>query len=281
MILKMRENGILYVVATPIGNLEDITFRAVRILKEVDLIAAEDTRHTRKLLNHYGIGTPLTSYFEHNKLIKGALILDKLMDGMDIALVSDAGTPGISDPGHDLIKAVTETGIRVVPVPGPSAVIAALSMSSLPTSRFAFEGFLPAREKARKDRLESLKWEPRALVFYESPKRLVSTLEDIHDTIGNRNIEVIRELTKVYEEAINGRISEILTVLREQTIRGEFVIIMEGFQEGHFKGSVIDELNKAVKSGLSMKEAIGVVSKGFGISKGEVYKESLANRRKM
>lgn len=271
----MKELGLLYIVSTPVGNLEDITLRAVRMLKEVDLIAAEDTRHTRKLLNHYSITTPLTSYFEHNKLVKGDYIIGKLRDGNSVALVSDAGTPGISDPGYNLIKSAIEAGIRVVPVPGPSAVIAALSIAGLPTDRFAFEGFLPPREKARRDRLELLKGDPRTMVFYEAPQRLVSTLNDIHDIVGDRNIAVTRELTKVYEEAVRGKVSGVIAILEAQPVKGEIVIVLEGTQEEPFKGSINDELARAIKSGLSMKEAIEAVAKGLGISKGEVYKESL------
>lgn len=272
-------NGTLYIVATPIGNLEDMTFRAVRILKEVDLIAAEDTRHTQKLLNHYGIKTPVTSYFEHNRTSKGEFLFGRLREGSDVALVSDAGTPGISDPGHDLIKGAIGAGIRVVPVPGPSAAITALSISGLPSDIFAFEGFLPAKEKARIDRLETLRGEERTLIFYESPQRLLSTLKGIHDTIGDRNIAVLRELTKIHEEAIRGRVSDILEALKDRAIKGEVVIILEGHLGERFKGSVSDELEMAVKSGLSMKEAIEAVAKGHGVSKGEVYKEGLKLKR--
>ncbi len=271
----MAESGILYIVATPIGNLEDITLRAINILKDVDLIAAEDTRHTRKLLNHYGINTHLTSYFEHNKLVKGDFIIGRLKDGRNVALVSDAGTPGISDPGYNLIKTAIEADIKVVPIPGPSAVIAALSSSGLPSDRFIFEGFLPARDKARKDRLESLREEESTLIFYESPQRLLSTLQDIHDKMGDRNLAVSRELTKLFEETLRGKVSKVLTALEGRSIKGEVVIILDGFHGEHFKGSISDELKKAMKSGLSMKESVEAVSKGFGISKGEVYKEGL------
>ncbi len=268
-------NGTLYIVATPIGNLEDITLRAVRVLKEVDIIAAEDTRHTQKLLNHYGIKTPVTSYFEHNKAAKGDFLAGRLKEGKDVALVSDAGTPGISDPGYNLVKGAIEAGIRVVPIPGPSAAITALSVSGFPTDIFAFEGFLPAKEKARNDRLETLRREERTLIFYESPQRLLSTLKGIRDIIGDRNIAILRELTKIHEEAVRGRVSDILEALKNRAIKGEVVIILEGFQEKEFKGSIVDELERAVKSGLSMKEAIEAVAKGFGISKGEVYKAGL------
>lgn len=272
-------NGTLYIVATPIGNLEDMTFRAVRILKEVDLIAAEDTRHTQKLLNHYGISTKVTSYFEHNRASKGEFLFERLREGMDLALVSDAGTPGISDPGHDLIKGAIEAGIKVVPVPGPSAAITALSVSGLPTDTFSFEGFLPAKEKGRRDRLEALTGEERTIIFYESPQRLLSTLKWIHDTLGDRNAVVLRELTKIHEEALRGRISDILDALKDRTVKGEIVIILDGHREEGFKGSVRDELDIAVKTGLSMKEAIEAVAKGHGVSKGEVYKESLKLKR--
>lgn len=275
----MTPVGILYIVATPIGNLEDITIRAVRTLKEVDLIAAEDTRHTRKLLNHYKIATPLTSYFEHNKLTKGDFILARLREGKNVALVSDAGTPGISDPGFDLIKSAAETGARIVPVPGASAVVAALSISAISTSRFAFEGFLPPKEKARRDRLLSLRQETRTMVFYESPQRLPSTLMDIRDTIGDRNIVVTREMTKIFEEVMRGKVSEIISGLGPQAIKGEIVIVLEGFQGELFKGSIQDELSNALRDGLSMKEAVDAVAKGHNLSKGEVYKEGLRLKR--
>lgn len=274
-IKNMAESGILYIVATPIGNLDDITLRAINILKDVDLIAAEDTRHTRKLLNHYGINTHLTSYFEHNKLVKGDFIIGRLREGRNVALVSDAGTPGISDPGYNLIRTAIEADIKVVPIPGPSAVIAALSSSGLPSDRFIFEGFLPSRDKARKERLESLREEERTLIFYESPQRLLSTLRDIHDKMGDRNLTVSRELTKLFEETLRGKVSEVMAALEGRSIKGEVVIILDGFHGEHFKGSISGELKKAMKSGLSMKEAVEAVSKGFGISKGDVYKEGL------
>lgn len=271
----MEGYGTLFVVATPIGNLEDITLRATRVLKEVDLIAAEDTRHTRKLLNYYDIATPLTSYFEHNKSKKGDYIINKLVEGKDVALVSDAGTPGISDPGYNLIKTAIDSRIKIVPIPGASAVIAALSISGLPADSFAFEGFLPNKEKAKREKLESLKGEPRTLIFYESPQRLSSTLHAVHDTIGNRNCFIARELTKLHEETLRGKISDVLATMEGKTVKGEVVIIIGGFHGEPFKGSINNELDTAVKSGLSVKEAIAAVARGLGISKGEVYKESL------
>lgn len=273
--MTMEGYGTLFVVATPIGNLEDITLRAIRALKEADMIAAEDTRHTRKLLNHYHITTPVTSYFEHNKAIKGDYIIGRLKEGRDIALVSDAGTPGVSDPGYNLIKAAIEAGIKVVPVPGASAAIAALSISGFPADGFAFEGFLPHKEKARRDKLESLKGDPRNIVFYESPQRVISTLQAVRDIFGERSIVLSRELTKIHEETLRGKVSDLLASLMGRTIRGEVVIITEGFHGEPFKGSVADELNKAVKSGLSMKEAIKAVAEGLGIPKAEVYREGL------
>lgn len=279
-IWRMIESGILYIVATPIGNLEDMTFRGLRTLKEVDLIAAEDTRHTKKLLNHFQINTPVTSYFEHNKMVKGDYILGKLRKGMNVALVSDAGTPGISDPGYNLIKSAIEAGIPVVSIPGPSAAVTALSVSGLSSYRFAFEGFLPSKEKPRIDRLELIKGEERTLIFYESPRRLLSTLKNIHDTMGDRNISVARELTKLHEEVLRGKVSVVMSaVLERQTVKGEAVIVLEGFHGDAFRGSIADELKNAVEGGLSMKEAIEAVAKGLGISKGEVYKESLKIKR--
>lgn len=268
-------NGTLYIVATPIGNLEDMTFRAVRVLKEVDLIAAEDTRHTRKLLNHYGIETRVTSYFEHNRAVKGEFIVGKLKEGLNVALVSDAGTPAISDPGYELVKGAIHNGIRIVPIPGPCAAVTGLSISGLPTETFAFEGFLPAKSKARCERLQKLREEERSLIFYESPQRVLSTLKEMHDTIGDRNIAVLRELTKIHEEVLRGRISDVLKELSERTIKGEIVIVVEGSREEQFEGSISCELEKALTSGLSMKEAIAAVSGGLGISKGVVYKEGL------
>ncbi len=220
--------GTLYIVSTPIGNLEDITLRAVRILKEVDLIAAEDTRHTGLLLRHFGIQKPLTSYFEGNELKKKEWILSRLNQGDRIALVSDAGTPGISDPGFRLIQVAIENLIPIVPIPGPSAVITALSVSGLPTDAFLFKGFLPHKSKKRKDLLKQLEETKETLIFYESPHRLNETLKDILDILGDREIVLTRELTKIYEEILRGKVSEIQNQITKRKIKGEITLIISG-----------------------------------------------------
>ena len=220
--------GTLYIVSTPIGNLEDITLRALRILKEVDLIAAEDTRHTGLLLRHFGIQKPLTSYFEGNELKKREWILSRLKQGDRIALVSDAGTPGISDPGFRLIQMVIENQIPIIPIPGPSAVIAALSVSGLPTDAFLFKGFLPHKSKKRRDLLKQLEETKETLIFYESPHRLTETLKDILDILGDREIVLTRELTKIYEEVLRGKVSEIQNQLAERKLKGEITLVISG-----------------------------------------------------
>ena len=220
--------GILYIVSTPIGNLEDITLRALRILKDVALIAAEDTRHTGLLLRHFGIGTSLTSYFEGNELRKRELILLRLKQGDQIALVSDAGTPGISDPGFRLIQLAIENKIPVVPIPGPSAVITALSVAGLPTDAFLFEGFLPHKSKKRRDLLKELEEVRETLVFYESPHRLSETLQDLLDILGDREIALTRELTKIYEEVLRGKVSEIQNQVSGRKWKGEITLVIAG-----------------------------------------------------
>jgi 16S rRNA (cytidine1402-2'-O)-methyltransferase len=220
--------GTLYIVSTPIGNREDITLRALRILKEVDLIAAEDTRHTGLLLRHFGIQTPLTSYFEGNESRKKEFILSKLRQGERVALVSDAGTPGISDPGFRLIQTAAENRIAVVPVPGPSAVIAALSVSGLPTDAFLFKGFLPHKSKKREDWLKQLEGVRETLIFYESPHRLSETLNDIFEILGDREMVLTRELTKIYEEVLRGKVSEIQTQIGERKLKGEITLVISG-----------------------------------------------------
>jgi 16S rRNA (cytidine1402-2'-O)-methyltransferase len=220
--------GTLYIVSTPIGNREDITLRALRILKEADLIAAEDTRHTGLLLRHFGIQTPLTSYFEGNESRKKEFILSKLRQGERVALVSDAGTPGISDPGFRLIQTAAENRIAVVPVPGPSAVIAALSVSGLPTDAFLFKGFLPHKSKKREDWLKQLEGVRETLIFYESPHRLSETLNDIFEILGDREMVLTRELTKIYEEVLRGKVSEIQTQIGDRKLKGEITLVISG-----------------------------------------------------
>jgi 16S rRNA (cytidine1402-2'-O)-methyltransferase len=222
------KKGTLYIVSTPIGNREDITLRALRILKEADLIAAEDTRHTGLLLRHFGIQTPLTSYFEGNELKKKEFILSRLKQGHSIALVSDAGTPGISDPGFRLIQTAIENHISIVPIPGPSAVIAALSVSGLPTDGFLFKGFLPHKTKKRRDLLKQLAEVRETLIFYESPHRLLETMNDIFETLGDREMVLTRELTKVYEEVLRGKVSEINNQIGERKLKGEMTLVISG-----------------------------------------------------
>ena len=222
------KKGTLYIVSTPIGNLEDITLRALRILKEVDLIAAEDTRRTGLLLRHFSIQTQLTSYFEGNEMKKREFILSKLNRGDRIALVSDAGTPGISDPGYRLIRLAIENEIPVIPIPGPSAVITALSVSGLPTDAFLFKGFLPNKSKKRRDLLSQLEEARETLIFYESPHRFSETMRDIFEVLGDREMVLTRELTKIYEEVLRGKVSEIRNRIGEKKLKGEITLVVSG-----------------------------------------------------
>ncbi len=223
--------GTLYIVSTPIGNLEDITYRAVRILTAVSVIAAEDTRHTRILLSHYQIHTPLTSYHDFNKEEKAAVLISRLKEGNSIALVSDAGTPTISDPGYFLINQAILAGIPISPIPGPSAAIAALSISGLPTDRFAFEGFMPRKKGARAKKLMALQLDPRSLIFYESPYRVLGLLQDIEAVFGKRRMALCREMTKKFEEVIYGDVKEVILKLGEKKLLGEFTLVVEGSRE--------------------------------------------------
>lgn len=272
-------SGVLYVVATPIGNLEDITFRAVRILKEVDLIAAEDTRHTRKLLQHFGISKPLTSYFDHNKNLKGDYILDKLGDGCSVALVSDAGTPCISDPGYQLVRDAAAAGIRIMPVPGPCAAVTALSASGLPSDAFAFEGFLPARRKKRLDELAALRNESRALILYESPRRLRELLVDVLEVFGERQVVVARELSKIYEEFVRGSVSEVLALFADQEIRGELVVLIAPAPAGPKCLANLDVASLLRRylfdEGLSLKDAVKRVSLQLEQPRSDIYELAL------
>lgn len=236
----------LYIISTPIGNLEDISLRALRILKEeVSLIAAEDTRTTIKLLSHYSIRKPLMSCFEHNETRRMEEIVQRVKAGENIAYVSDAGTPSISDPGFKLVRYAISQGIKVVPIPGPAAIIACLSVSGLPTDRFAFEGFLPPKPGSRKNRLISLAQEERTLIFYESPHRIMKTLQDMLEVFGDRQIAVGKELTKIYEEVFRGKTSEVITQLVPEKIRGEFTIVVAGYtknEEGKKNTKELDEV---------------------------------------
>lgn len=229
-------SGALYIVATPIGNLKDITFRAVEILRDVDLIAAEDTRHTRILLEHYSISTPTTSYFQHNEKKKGEYILRLLKEGKNIALVSDAGTPGINDPGYSIIKTAIENNIAVIPIPGACAFILGLVTSGFPTDRFVFEGFLPHKSGTRKNRLKEMIKEDRTVIFYESPHRLVKTLQDMLDVFGDINIALARELTKKFEDIQHNKISIFLEYFNHNRPRGEFVVVFNVKTERFFNG---------------------------------------------
>ena len=271
-------SGTLYIVATPIGNLEDITLRAIRVLKEVNLIAAEDTRHTRHLLDRYQIETQLTSYHDHNKEEKAPVLVARLLEGKNIALVSDAGTPGISDPGYFLINLAVDQNVPVVPIPGATAAIAALSISGLPTDSFAFEGFLPAKHVARLKRLQELSKEKRTSIFYEAPHKIIKAVEDLLGVFGDRRAVITRELTKIHEETIRGTLSEILTRLQTGTIKGEFTIIVHGFSAEPQKKDIDTTeylRNLMLHRGLSKKEAIVAAAEELGLPKKDVYKESL------
>ena len=221
------QNGTLYLVATPIGNLEDITYRAVKVLTSVDLVAAEDTRKTKILLDHYHISKPMLSYYSYNEQARAPQLIEKLLSGQSVALVSDAGTPGISDPAFHIVQQALENGISIIPIPGPTAFISALIASGLSTDRFVFEGFLP-QKKGRKTKWESLKSESRTIIIYESPHRIIKTLTDIHTYLGTRKVVVARELTKKFEEIVRGSVQSVLTELSKKSPKGEYVVIIEG-----------------------------------------------------
>jgi 16S rRNA (cytidine1402-2'-O)-methyltransferase len=267
--------GTLYLVATPIGNLEDMSPRAVRILREVNLIAAEDTRHTGKLLKHFQIETPLTSYFEHNKLNKLDFILDKLSQG-DVALVSDAGSPAINDPGYELVKAALASNYDVRPVPGPSAPVAALTVSGLPTDSFLYLGYLPHKTSERHRRLEEVQSQPHTLVFLESPYRVVESLEDILSILGDRNICVAREMTKMFEEFWRGDVQGAVEYFKAQPPRGEFTLVVAGktkYEKGLWTEDVLRAaIERELKNEKSAKEISVELSTLSGWSKKEVYR---------
>jgi 16S rRNA (cytidine1402-2'-O)-methyltransferase len=269
--------GTLYVIATPLGNLEDLSPRAVRILREVSLVACEDTRRSGRLLAAHGLKTPTTSFFEHNERWKGARILEALREGHDVALVSDAGTPGISDPGYRLVRDARNEGLPVVPVPGPSATIAALSVSGLPTDRFRFLGFLPARAGARRRALEELREDPDTLVFYESPVRVVAMLEDAVAALGDREAFLCREATKIHEEYRRGRISELLAALRQrERVRGEIVVVVAGAAEAPAPAeSPAALVARLRREGRTRREAVKEAAARMGLAARDVYRQSL------
>lgn len=273
------DKGLLYLCATPIGNLEDMSRRVLRVLGEVDLVAAEDTRHTLKLFSHFDIHTPLTSYHEHNKKSKGEQLLQQLLEGKNIALVSDAGLPGVSDPGEELVALAVDAGVAVVPLPGPSAALTALVASGLPTGRFVFEGFLPARGKQRRQRLEELKGEKRTIILYESPHRIKATLTELAAVLGERRGAVARELTKKYEEIRRGTLSELLEWCRANNPRGEYTLVLEGAGEEAPSaessppdaGQVVELVLELEARGVARNEAIKKAARQSGINRRELY----------
>jgi len=281
---EQRDKGTLYVVATPIGNLEDITYRAVRVLREADVIACEDTRHTAKLLAHYGIEKPTVSYHEHNEAARAEELVEKLEQGTNVAQVSDAGMPGISDPGYRVIRLAIERGIQVVPVPGPAAAIAALAASGLPTDSFQFLGFLPARSGERRTTLESLRDAQQTTVVYEAPHRVVEAMRDIVEILGaERQVVVARELTKIHEEFLRGSAAGVLEQLQRREVKGEITLVI-GKSAGparNSKKNVAERLQEIMREQkLDENAALKVLAKEQGISKSEAYRELQRVRRK-
>ena len=274
--------GTLYLVATPIGNLADITHRALQVLKDVELIACEDTRHTRKLLQHYGVTTKTVSYHEHNEQQRAAELIDLLRQGSDVAVVSDAGTPSISDPGFRLVRAAIENEIAVVPVPGPSALISALIAAGLPTDEFFFAGFLPAKSNARRARLNELRSVPGTLIFYEAPHRLAATLKDAYEILGEREAVVARELTKLHEEIRRGRLSQLTADYTEKTdVRGEIVVLIDRTVIGETvtsDQSVAALVNQFEQEGLDHRAALKKAARELGLSRAEAYRKLLSER---
>lgn len=276
--------GILYLCATPIGNLEDITFRVIRTLKEVDLIAAEDTRHSIKLLNHFEIQTKMTSYHEYNRVEKAKILVKQLLEGKNIALITDAGTPGISDPGEELVRQCHEAGIQVTALPGACALVNALIISGQPTRRFCFEAFLPADKKERKNILGKLENETRTIILYEAPHRLLKTLEELLEVLGNRRMTLCRELTKRHESVFLSTIEEVLEYHHENPPKGECVLIIQGksfqelkeeSQESFLKMSLKDHMELYMNQGFSKKEAMKLVAKDRGVGKRDIYQQLL------
>lgn len=270
-----EKQGTLYIVATPIGNLEDITLRALRVLKEVDLIAAEDTRHSRILLNAYNIKTPLISLHEHNEKERSKLVISRIKNGISIAYVSDAGTPCVSDPGYHLVHMALQNQISVIPIPGPSALITALSVCGFPADHFLFCGFLPPKENRRRRFLESIKDEEKTIIFYESPARIIDALKDVYDVLGDRPIVVARELTKVFEEIKRGRISDMLSQVPVVKTKGEFTVILQGASPEPVS-LTDDEIQEKLlrlwaESPMSLRDAVAEIVRRTGLSRKKVY----------
>lgn len=281
-----EKKGMLYLCATPIGNLDDITLRVLNTLKEVDLIAAEDTRHSIKLLNHFDIKTPMTSYHEYNKVEKAKYLVQQMQEGVSIALITDAGTPGISDPGEELVRQCYEAGIELTSLPGPAACITALTLSGLATRRFCFEAFLPSDKKVKQWILEELKNETRTIVIYEAPHRLVKTLQELYGSLGNRKITICRELTKRYETAFRTTFEDAIAAYEAEAPKGECVIVIEGksiqeIKEEETRAFVEMTLEEHMKlyegQGIDRKDAMRMVAKDRGISKREVYQYLIKN----
>ena len=272
--------GTLYICATPIGNLEDMTLRTLRVLKEVDLIAAEDTRNSIKLMNHFEIKTPMTSYHEYNKYDKAKILVDKLLSGMDIALITNAGTPAISDPGEELVKQCHAAGITVTSLPGPSAFVTALTISGQKTRRFCFEAFLPYDKKERKEILTELKKETRTIILYEAPHKLKKTLQDLYDALGNRDISICKELTKKHETNFRTTLWDAIQYYEENEPRGEYVLVLEGADKKKLveedlqpllDKTVTEHMEYYMESGMDKKEAMKAVAKDRGVSKRDIY----------
>lgn len=268
-------NGKIYLVATPIGNLEDMTFRAIKVLKEVDVIAAEDTRHTLKLLNYYEISKPLISYHRHNEDIKTDFLIQKVLNGENIAIVTDAGTPGISDPGEEIVKEAIKNNIDIIPIPGACALINAIIASGLNTKQFTFYGFLPLNKKLRKKSFEKIKKENKTIIIYEAPHKINKTLNDILENIGDINCVIAKELTKIHEEFFRGKISEIINVLNEP--KGEYIILLDLNKEDEEENGEIENMTEEEqyefyeKQGLSKKEIIKTIAKNKNVNKNEIY----------
>jgi 16S rRNA (cytidine1402-2'-O)-methyltransferase len=273
--------GTLYIVATPIGNLEDITLRALRVLKDVDLIAAEDTRHTQILLDRHGIRASVTSYHEHNERAKAQELVRQLEQGVNIALVSDAGTPAISDPGYRLVVAAITAGVRVVPIPGASALTAVLSASGLPTDGFVFEGFLPAKQQQRRARLQTLCREIKTLIFYEAPHRLRECLGDIREILGDREMTLAREVSKVHEEFLRGPVSQILQQIADRPIKGEVTLVVRGWdqQTAVSLEEVKQEAHELLAQGMRVKEIAEVLGEKYGYAKKEIYRIAVEQKK--